>query len=251
MWVHDALLGLAAGVRFQHSPVDVTDIRSREETMQTPQFLHPLDPLASPTTSPAAQAASPTGGAPPSVGTLNSFTMETQKQDEWCWAAVSVSVAAFYGNKKWSQCSLAAGEMSLNCCGADGPKQGTGGCNNAWYLDTPLTRAGHFARINWSSQAFADLQSEINAGRPLGARIAWNGGGAHFVALGGWSTDSAGTEFVDVYDPYYGFAQTSYGNFLSAYQSPGDSWTHSYFTTASMAPLAGSPSAAANSPKSA
>jgi hypothetical protein len=218
--------------------------------MQTPQFLHPLDPLAPPA-SPASQPTSPTGGAGPSSGMLTSFSIETQAQDEWCWAAVSVSVAKFYGTTNWSQCTLAAGELILDCCGADGPIRGNGGCNNAWTLDGPLIRVGHYDRIDWSSEAFADVQAEINSGRALGARVAWNGGGAHFVALGGWSIDSAGTEFVDVYDPYYGFSQSPYGNFVSAYLSPGDSWTHSYFTIATMPPLAGSPSPAANSPKSA
>jgi hypothetical protein len=217
--------------------------------MQTPQFLHPLDPLL-PSTSSAAQPVSPTGGARPSSGALAGFSMETQQQGEWCWAAVSVSVAKFYGTTSWSQCDLAAKELDLDCCGADGPVRGNGGCNRGWHLDTPLTRVGHFDRWNSSSEAFADVQAEINSSRTLCARIAWNGGGAHYVALGGWSIDSTGTEFVDAYDPYYGFSQTSYSDFLSSYQQPGDSWTDSYFTVASMSPLAGSPSPAANSPKS-
>jgi hypothetical protein len=219
--------------------------------MQTPQFLHPLDSLPALPTAPLVQPLSPTGGAGPPFRTLIGFLIEAQLQDEWCWAAVSVMVAKYYGTTRWSQCALAADELGLDCCGADGPVKGNSGCDRPWFLDAPLARVGHFDRISWAAEAFASIQGEINASRPLCARIAWNGGSAHFVALTGWSVDSAGTEFVDAYDPYYGFSQMSYNDFLTAYQSPGDSWTHSYFTIASMSPVAGSPAPAANSPKSA
>ena len=217
---------------------------------QTPQFLYPLDPLA-PSASSGAQSASPTGGAHPSSGALTGFSMEIQKQDCWCSAAVSVSVANLYGATNWNQCVLAAKELNLDCCGADGPVKGNGGCNRDWHLDTPLSRVGHFDRFNSSSAPFADIRGEINSGRTLCARIAWNGGGAHYVALGGWSIDLIGTEFVEVYDPYYGDSQLLYSKFLSFYRPVGNAWTHSYFTRATMSPIAGSPSPAPNSPTSA
>jgi len=215
--------------------------------MQTPQFLHPLDPLPTPSTS---SGPSPSGGSQPLSGTLGGFSMERQEQDKWCWAAVSVSVAHFYGTSGWSQCTLAADELHLDCCSADGPVRGNSGCNRAWYLDSPLSRVGHLARISWSFEGFPNVQNEINASQPFCARIAWNGGGAHFVAVGGWSIDPIGTEFVDIYDPYYGFIQTPHASFLSAYRSSGDSWTHSYFTVAVGSPAGGGPAPTSNSPKS-
>jgi hypothetical protein len=218
--------------------------------MRTPQFLHPLDPLA-PSTATAAQPVSAMGGARPLWGALAGFSMEIQQHDNWCWAAVSVSVANFYGTTNWSQCDLAAKELNLDCCGADGPVQGNGGCNRDWHLDTPLSRVGHFDRMSSSSAAFALVCGEINLHRTLCARVAWNGGGAHYVALGGWSIDATGTEFVDVYDPYYDFSQIPYSKFVSSYQPVGNAWTHSYFTCATMPPVAGSPSPAPNSPTSA
>jgi hypothetical protein len=84
--------------------------------------------------------------------------------------------------------------------------------------------------------------------RPLGCRIAWAGGSAHFVAIGGWSTAADGTEYVDIYDPYYGFAQKTYADFVSAYRTAGDTWTHSYATAAA---AGGAIVATATSPKSA
>jgi hypothetical protein len=210
-----------------------------------PSFLQPLQNLAPP---PLAAPAAALGGAVPASGSLTGFVVQTQEEAQWCWAAVSTSVAIFFGSKKWTQCRVASGELDpLNCCGVDRST----GCNIPWYLDTALTRVGHFDRIDASSAPFSDVQTEVNGKRPLGCRIAWAGGSAHFVAIGGWSTAADGTEYVDVYDPYYGFTQKTYGDFVSAYRTTGDTWTHSYFTRATAAALAGAPAPSANSPKSA
>jgi hypothetical protein len=106
--------------------------------------------------------------------------------------------------------------------------------------------------LDASSEPFTVVQGEINGGRPLGCRIQWVGGGAHFVALGGWSSATDGTEYVDVYDPYYGFVQATYNSFVSSYRTSGDDWTHSYFVIAAPAvAAAGGAAPSANSPKSA
>jgi hypothetical protein len=207
-------------------------------------FLQPLQLLTSPMT-----AASPTGGVPSASRSLAGFSVQTQLQSQWCWAAVSTSVAVFFGSTGWSQCQVAADELNpLDCCGADAST----GCNIPWYLDTALQRVGHFGRMDASSEPFTVVQGEINGGRPLGCRIQWVGGGAHFVALGGWSSATDGTEYVDVYDPYYGFVQATYNSFVSSYRTSGDDWTHSYFVIAAPAvAAAGGAAPSANSPKSA
>lgn len=39
------------------------------------------------------------------------FAMQHQAQDQWCWAATSVSIAAFYEpNTSWTQCSMTNAE---------------------------------------------------------------------------------------------------------------------------------------------
>jgi papain like cysteine protease AvrRpt2 len=210
-----------------------------------PTFLQPLQSLILP---PAAASATATGGALPASGSLAGFSMQTQEETQWCWAAVSTSVAIYFGSTPWIQCQVASGELSpLDCCGVDRST----GCNIPWYLDTPLTRVGHFDRMDPASAPFLDIQTEINGKRPLCCRIAWAGGNAHFVALGGWSTAADGTEYVDIHDPYYGFAQKTYTDFVTAYRTSGDTWTHSYFTRSTAVALAGKPSPGAISPKSA
>jgi len=212
--------------------------------MAIANFLKPLNVVGLP----AAVAVGPPGGAPAATNTLAGFSVQTQQQSEWCWAAVSTSVAVFYGSTQWTQCLVATAELHpLDCCGADAST----GCNQPWSLDTALSAVGHFDRLVWSSVLFADVTNEINAGRPLGCRIQWTGGGAHFVALGGWSTTVDGTEYVDVFDPYYGYVQKVYNDFVSAYKAPGDQWTHSYFTTAAQTVAGGGPARVMASPISA
>jgi len=167
------------------------------------------------------------GGAAPASGTLTGFSIQAQQHTEWCWAAVTTSVAVFFGSVNWTQCKVAAGELNLNCCGSDGPN----GCNKPWYLDRPLARVGHLDRLLPQVIPMATVQQEILADRPIGCRIAWAQGSAHFVAIGGWSTDPDGTDYVDAYDPAHGLlVQKTYADFVSSYSMPGDSWTHTYFT---------------------
>jgi hypothetical protein len=197
--------------------------------MALASFLEPLEAIT-PAAPPAILGASPLGGAPSSSHSVG-FSIQHQNWDNWCWAAVSASVAAFYGNAAWrEQCVVAAAELApCNCCGGDGPRQGAGGCNNPWFLDRALTRVGHFDRMIIGLQSYATLQAELNANRPFGCRIEWRGGtNAHFVVVGAWQIED-GEEYVVVYDPIAGRKDMTYTELCSSYANTGDSWTHSYF----------------------
>lgn len=186
------------------------------------QFLEPMQSLPSQQTMVA--AGPPLGGAGGGQVSLTNFAVPTQEQDQWCWAAVSLGVALFFGQNAWSQCGIASAELSpLNCCGPDA----SGPCNQPWRLDLALSRVGHFFKLLYMPATLANLRTEISAGRPMGCRIGWSSGNGHFVALGGYSTDATGANIVEVHDPYYGFVQTAYNTFCTAYRSAG-SWTHSY-----------------------
>jgi hypothetical protein len=69
--------------------------------------------------------------------------------------------------------------------------------------------------------------------------------------LGGWLIAADGNSYVNVCDPFYGPVQKKYADFVSAYVSPGDSWTHSYFTIGAMAVAGGGAPLDPNSPPSA
>jgi hypothetical protein len=152
------------------------------------------------------------------------FAMVTQQQSQWCWAAVAVSVAGFFGNNGWTQCSVVNAELGRgDCCNQQLP----GSCNVVWLLDRALNRVGHFnPPVQGALLPVASVQTEINADRPIGCRIGWSGGGGHFVVLSGYDFGGA-SDFVDVQDPWYGPSVVNYSTFASSYQSNG-SWTHSY-----------------------
>lgn len=167
----------------------------------------------------AAAPAAPT----PVWRTVGVFTMEAQSQTEWCWAAVTVSVSMFYSTMStWSQCSLVNDQLGQTTCCANGS---TTQCNQPYYLDLSLTRTGNLASVTTGTATMAQVQSEIDANRPLGVRIGWPNGGGHFVVIDGYSTPND----LDIQDPWYGPSTIDYNTFLTAYQGTG-SWTHSYRT---------------------
>ena len=152
------------------------------------------------------------------------FTMQRQQQPEWCWAAVSTSVVSFFDpGTAWTQCQVAAAEMNSNCC-EDGS---TSVCNHWWYLDKALIRTDTFVEMQGApASGLGPAPAEIRAGRPLAVRIAWSGGGGHFIVIEGCQRDG---NRVALDDPWYGASELPVNSFRSAYQGNG-SWTHYYRT---------------------
>jgi hypothetical protein len=154
------------------------------------------------------------------------FNMQMQTQSNWCWAATATSVSHFYWWwSTWTQCRVANGELDhSDCCNTPVPSA----CNVPWYLDKALTRTHNFVSIMGEQAGFQAVKSEIDAGRPVGARIGWNGGGGHFIVIYGYSRVLA-QEYFDINDPIYGKSHLAVSDFASNYQGSG-TWTHTYFT---------------------
>jgi hypothetical protein len=154
------------------------------------------------------------------------FSMQAQTQTNWCWAATATSVSHFYWWwSTWTQCGVANGELGHNdCCNSSVPSA----CNVPWYLDRALTRTNNFVSIIAGQAGFAQVRAELDAGRPVGARIGWSGGGGHFMVIYGYSL-VGGVEYFDIDDPIYGKSHLTVADFSSSYQGSG-SWTHTYFT---------------------
>lgn len=155
------------------------------------------------------------------------FNMQAQTQSNWCWAATATSVSHFYWwfLNRWTQCRVANAELGFNnCCNSSVPSA----CNVPWYLDRALTRTGNFVSISAGPASFTTVCAEIDAGRPVGARIGWSGGGGHFMVVCGYSRVGA-LEYLDIDDPIYGKSHLSVAEFSGNYQGSG-SWTHTYLT---------------------
>src|SRR5262245_45830687 len=99
------------------------------------------------------------------------FNMEAQTQSNWCWAATATSVSHFYWVlSNWTQCRVANAELQLTgCCNSPVPAP----CNVPWYLDRALTRTQNFVSVT-GPVTFSQIRTEIDAGRPVGARIGWS-----------------------------------------------------------------------------
>jgi Papain-like cysteine protease AvrRpt2 len=149
-----------------------------------------------------------------------------QEQDNWCWAATSTGIAHFYDeDSTWTQCEIANSNLGrTDCCAG----AGSGPCNVYGYLDRALATVGHFDRIAALAADFQSVDTEIDARRPLGVRVAWSGGGAHFVAIGGYR--ELPEPYVHVEDPWYGPSDVPYATLANGYHGTG-TWTHTYWTT--------------------
>ena len=161
----------------------------------------------------------------PSWGRLN-FTMQHQCQDLWCWAATTVSVAAYYDPESdWTQCAMVNAEKKLTTCCDDGSSDD---CDQPHVLDAPLSRADVFERKQRGSVSYDVIRQEIDAGRPLALRIRWSDGKGHFVVIEGYQ--SFGDEWVAVEDPWDGDHDIPFSGLTKGmYQGTG-AWTHTYFT---------------------
>ncbi|WP_456763885.1 papain-like cysteine protease family protein [Bradyrhizobium sp. USDA 4463] len=169
------------------------------------------------------------------------FHLEYQEKTNWCWAALAVSVAKTYvSSGKYSQCEIANGELGrTDCCKQDKDEP----CNVFGYLMSSLNRLDRFEqwnvrrpekserlRLQVRDAIQAEFRSEIDQGRPLCARIAWLGGGAHFVAIYGYAGDTE-VDAVAIADPWWGLSDIDWSDFPALYRM-GAVYTDSYHTRA-------------------
>ncbi len=151
-----------------------------------------------------------------------SFDMQPQIQSLWCWAATSVSVSIFYDNmSEWTQCLVAEEAFSSGCCQSPMP------CDKLWYLHEALTITNNLDHYE-ERLTHSDVERELQAGRVIGCRVGWRGGGGHFMVLHGCKTVNNSTYF-SIDDPIYGKSEITETAFLDSYQGSG-SWTHSFIT---------------------
>ncbi|WP_226468939.1 papain-like cysteine protease family protein [Luteimonas panaciterrae] len=135
------------------------------------------------------------------------FPMQAQAQTQWCWAAVSSSVADFYRpsgtepNPDFTQCRLAGWAFAPpgkpdECC-KDG---GSSTCNKPYKTRLGLQHVQHLHETLEHRLSFEKIQEEIVGGRPIGVSIGWTSGGGHAVAITGYSTID-NVQYIRVQDP--------------------------------------------------
>jgi hypothetical protein len=165
------------------------------------------------------------------VAVLN-FQIESQSQDQWCWAAVAASVCTFYNDETApTQCGLANQFLfSAGCC-QDGASDD---CNIPFALDIVLNKLGHLVQPARGVVPFEDLDHEIAVNQqPVVARIMFSDlVTAHFVVVIGSALDEGGTQVVKVADPSEAAGNVTsipYATLVNDYR-PGATWEQTYFT---------------------
>lgn len=131
------------------------------------------------------------------------FDIQQQLQTQWCWAAVSSSVCDFYRphgtppDPDFTQCGLASWAFAPAECCKDG---GSSACNRPYLQSLALQHVHHRHESFGGAMQFDKIQEEIVAGRPIAVTIAWTLGGAHAVAITGYTTIEK-VQYVQVQDP--------------------------------------------------
>ena len=149
------------------------------------------------------------------------FQIQTQKQDQWCWAAVSASIHQYFsGEAAFSQCEIAHRVLNTACC--DNPTT----CNTPAFLEDALDKIGKRGDVLPGSLPFGKIMEQIDRGMPIGVRIGWFGGGGHFVVIRGYR-NPAGAELLSIADPWFVDSIQYLDIFKSRYLGRGE-WTDTF-----------------------
>lgn len=152
--------------------------------------------------------------------------MQHQEQSNWCWSAVGTSVGLLFETGSWTQCATATALLSAgDCCSDPGP------CNVYGYLDKSLQYTQSLDSWDSGTAPTNVIQDNIDAGHPVCTRVAWTGGGAHFMAITGYSypNDDPNDVTIWIQDSIYGTSSMPYAEYPAQYHS-GGTWTTTYFT---------------------
>lgn len=100
------------------------------------------------------------------------FTMQSQQQSNWCWAAVAASVADYYDPPSgWTQYTVVnAVNGRTDCCHFPTSTA----CNCPGSVADALTATGNLASVG-GPVSKETIIGELQAGRPTAARVAWVG----------------------------------------------------------------------------
>jgi hypothetical protein len=125
------------------------------------------------------------------AGQVLNVPQKYQEKDQWCWAASTQAILAYYG-RNYTQTTIA--------------QYGTGGINTWSYCSGSGTEGGIYRRgcdliLNYfggiqsqsysSSLSQSTCQNEIAGGRPVFINWYYSAGGGHFVVLKGLNGSTA------------------------------------------------------------
>lgn len=119
-----------------------------------------------------------------------SLLADCQLKSNWCWVAGAQAIIDYHG-PKYLQCTIYKWGKNYGDCST----------NEAGSITTDLDRAftaaglANIGTATSGSVSFSTIVNEINANRPLLARMAWaDGKAAHMVPIRGYNNDNGATQ---------------------------------------------------------
>ena len=160
------------------------------------------------------------------------MTVDQQDESHWCWAAVAISIRKFLNpgvSTLPSGAPLSQGNIATEVLVRDRQvgvgvdcEHTPGFCNRAARLGTALDVTGNFDSAYANSYfPFDSVREFVDAELPLAVRVAWWGGGAHYLVIDGYRVLTNGGQQVHVADPRYGESLWFYDGFRTDYRGAG------------------------------
>ncbi|MDT8910130.1 papain-like cysteine protease family protein [Amycolatopsis sp. PS_44_ISF1] len=143
------------------------------------------------------------------------YTQQTQKYDEWCWAADGSSIENYYGyGISQDQFCAAAKGTAVGYC----PNE-TGALDQ---IVNGFRQTGFSANETGGALYWNTVRSEIDAGRPAMTVISWSSGGAHAQTIYGYDASSGTISTGDPWPAYQRYQTYTYNSYL---QNSNFTWT--------------------------
>jgi hypothetical protein len=158
------------------------------------------------------------------------FPIQKQDQSEWCWAAVALSIEKYFNSKATlTQREIAQKVLETKSSATDYSNDVV-----AWNVPAKLSDAlrviGRLRGNPAGRVRFEEISQEIDARRPVCARIEWQGEGSHFVVITGYEVLRSGARHVAVADPQYPGSMMDFEEFQDSYHGDGK-WVETFFVT--------------------
>jgi hypothetical protein len=119
------------------------------------------------------------------------YQTQIQLLDDWCWAAVTSSVAMRYNNgSPWTQGALAGALLDGSCSVIDQTNAGNAPtvCHKQFDLQTALTQTKNFAWALPRPLTLNEVIDQINHGFPICCQIYWQAyKQSHYVTIYGYN----------------------------------------------------------------
>ncbi|MYR42351.1 papain-like cysteine protease family protein [Streptomyces sp. SID5910] len=149
------------------------------------------------------------------------ISMQEQENTNWCWSASGNTIASWFGYKytQTQFCNAAFGRAQGGSCPNDQATLEDDQTAFRWMGLSPGTVTSGVISYN-------AVQQQIDAKRPMMARIQWSSGGGHAEVLYGYDTSKSWVYWGDPWPDDYRYNWATY----DYYRSNSDfSWTHTLY----------------------